>query len=224
MLGIFYTLSIWCYTTYMEYTRRLMYRYGFILFFVAFGVIAMLIYIISQRQIDRIRVSNEDASLTSTSLYTSIDITQYTSKIENALIVVPDTNTRLSLIGGRASYGTSLDGGDVALVKLLGGVSVDKRTSHVFADIAVQSGGTGVFHYVALFEIIDGTVQHTASYFIGDRVTVDSVAVTPVDTQLYTVRINYLDRGIEQAMTGDPTVPQVLDLRVQNALFVGGDM
>ena len=204
----------------MEYTKRVMRRYWFVLFFGLFGVVAVLIYTANQIKTNQNHVSETGAYISNSVLHEPIDITQYKSKIENALIMVPDTSTQISLVGGRASYGTDVDGGDVTLVKLLGGATIDPHTSHVFADIAVQSGGTGVFHYVALFEIVDGSIRHTSSHFIGDRVVVGSASVVSTDNRSYGIRINYLNRAPEQAMTDEPTIPQTLDLTVQNALFV----
>lgn len=150
----------------------------------------------------------------------TVDVMQYASKIENALITVPDTSTKISLVDGRASYGTFLDGGDVTFVKLIGGIRVNTTTSHVFADVVVQSGGTGVFHYVLLFEVVGDTINHLSSYFVGDRVEVSSVSLVSKDTRSYAVKIDYLDRGADQAMVDDPTIPKDMIVEVRNGIFV----
>lgn len=204
----------------MESTRRRVQRHTFIIFFGVFGIVAILIYVLVSGSSTYTVVSDKTTSQNTTVIHALSDVTQYQSQIKNALIVVPDTTVRISLVDGRASYGTALDGGDVALVRLVGGVTLDEHTSHVFADIAVQSGGTGVFHYIALFEIIDGKITHTSSYFIGDRVTINAVSLVSGNAHSYVARVDYLTRESDQAMVDDPTVPQHIDITVQNALFV----
>lgn len=210
----------------MEHATRLAHRYSFIIFFGIFGLIALVIYSMSSSTIRNIQPEEENNQTTQGIISPTpiTDVVMYLPSVANALITVPDTLTQLSLVDGRASYGTMLDGGDVALVGLIGGVALTDTVSHVFADVAVQSGGTGVFHYVLLFEVTQGNVQHLSSYFVGDRVKLISASLVPSIDQSYTVRIDYFDRALDQAFVEEPTIPKELLLRVRNGILVENDL
>lgn len=205
----------------MEHVKRMARTHSFLLFFAFFGLVALAIYSLSSSDVVLNKPLVEKKVVDTQGVQGDVfDVTQYTSKIENALITVPDTSTKISLVDGRASYGTMLDGGDVTFVKLIGGIKVNSTTSHVFADVAVQSGGTGVFHYILLFEVTGDKVNHLSSYFIGDRVEVSSISLVSKDARSYNIKVDYLDRDIDQAMVEDPTVPKEVTIEVRNNEFV----
>lgn len=195
--------------------------HSFLLFFTFFGLVALAIYSVMSSNVVQNKPLVERKVVDTQGIQGDVfDATQYKSKIENALITVPDTSTKISLVDGRASYGTTLDGGDVTFVKLVGGIKINTTTSHVFADVAVQSGGTGVFHYILLFEVTGDKVNHLSSYFIGDRVDVSALSLVSKDTRSYKIKIDYLDRDVDQAMVEDPTVPKDVVVEVRNGTFV----
>ncbi len=148
------------------------------------------------------------------------DFNTYDAQVKNALITVPDTNIKISLVDGRASYGTLSDGGDVTLIRLIGGEKTPTGSTHIFADIAVQSGGTGVFHYIGLFEVKGDTVTHLSSYFIGDRVSLSSARAVPKGANAYTLTVAYLDRKEGDALAEEPTLAKEVSVEVKNGLFV----
>lgn len=208
----------------MEHATRMARKHGFLLFFTFFGLVALIIYGFSPKTIKNTTPSGVDKITEEVFSEDVVDMEQYRRKIENVLITVPDTNIKISLVEGRASYGTTLDGGDVTFVKLVGGIKVNTKTSYIFADVAVQSGGTGVFHYVLLFDVTGDTITHLSSYFVGDRVELSSVGAVLKDAGSYIVKINYLDREPDQALVDDPTVPKEISVEVRNGIFVESTM
>ena len=189
-----------------------------LLFFGLFGLGMLLVYINTDTEKQSIPepvvVEKNEASVP------LADFTVYENRVKNALITVPDTNVKISLVDGRASYGTNLDGGDVTLIKIIGGEKFSSTVTHLYANIAVQSGGTGVFHYVGLFEVKGDTVTHLSSHFIGDRVSLGSARVVPKETNTYTLTVAYLDRREDDALVAEPTVAKEVNIEVKNGLFV----
>lgn len=190
-----------------------------LLFFGLFGLGLLLLYVSFNK--DSTALPKQTPVETSKTPNTSaIDWKVFEGQVKNALITVPETTTKISLVNGQASYGTTLDGGDVTLTKLIGGERVSSGATHVFADIAVQSGGTGVFHYVGLFGVTSGKVTHLSSSFIGDRVSLVSASTTPKDSKSYMLTVKYLDRKEGEPMVEDPSVQREIQIEVRNSLFV----
>ncbi len=191
-----------------------------LLFFGLFGLGMLLLYINSDTNTDAPTLSRETSTATQETPSVVSDLTSYETRVKNAGITVPDTSVNISLVDGRASYGTNLDGGDVTLIKVIGGERFSATRTHVYADIAVQSGGTGVFHYVGLFEVTGDKVTHLSSYFIGDRINLISARATPKTTNAYTLTVSYLDRKEGEPMVEDPSVQKEITVEVKNNLFV----
>lgn len=195
-------------------------RNGILLFFCLFGLGMLFVYINSDTEKKNAPNLETMTSVTEEIPVPIVDLTLYETQVKNALITVPDTTVKISLVDGRASYGTTLDGGDVTLIKIIGGEKFSSVKTHLYADIAVQSGGTGVFHYIGLFEVNKNTVTHLSSYFIGDRVSISSAQVVPKETNMYILTVAYLDRREDDAMVEDPTVAKEVSIEVRNNLFV----
>jgi len=195
-------------------------RISILLFFGLFGLGVVMLYLYSERTTPTVPKEIPDVAVALETSSVLTDLVLYETQVKAALITVPDTSVRISLVDGRASYGTALDGGDVTLIKVIGGQKFSSGRVHVFADIAVQSGGTGVFHYVGLFEIKGNTVTHLSSTFIGDRVHITSALVLQKYARSYTLTIHYLDRKEDDAMVEDPTMAKEIMREVKDNTFV----
>ncbi len=90
--------------------------------------------------------------------------------------------------------------------------------------MAVQSGGTGVFHYVALFDVVKEKVTHRSSYFIGDRVVLLQATTSTTTASTYPLTIRYLDRADGEAMVDDPTVEKTMDITITDGVFVQNEL
>lgn len=203
---------------YIKHNRRI---HTAALFMLVFGLVLLALYVFDTYRQSSVVVplpqKEENMGVVPTQ---DVSSTTYDSLIQHSEIVVPDTDIRVSLVDGRASYGTDRDGGDVFLSRVLGTVKVSEDMVHVFADIAVSSGGTGVFHYVGLFEVQQNNVQHRSSTFIGDRIMLEKVTLMSVFKDSYTVEINFLGRDDEQVLAEEPIVPKRVIREVKNATFV----
>lgn len=195
-------------------------RISILLFFGLFGLGAVLLYFYSKSATTSVVPKEKASAVAPETSSVLTDLALYEGGVKTALITVPETEVRISFVDGRASYGTASDGGDVTLIKVIGGQKFSSGNVHVFADIAVQSGGTGVFHYVGLFEIKENTVTHLSSIFIGDRVQITSARVLPKDARSYTLTVQYLDRKEGDAMVEDPTVTKETKIEVRDNAFV----
>lgn len=191
-----------------------------VLFFILAGLGILWLYFFTPEKntISSPNATSSSQSKTDSTL-SSVDSSMYVDAVKNTIITVPDTDVTLSLVDGRASYGTLLDGGDVTLVNVIGAEKITGKT-YAYADIAVQSGGTGVFHYVALFDVSSNKARYLSSYFIGDRVVLSAASSTPRNATSYTLSVRYLDRADGEAMASEPTVSKEIQIEVKNNQFV----
>lgn len=103
----------------------------------------------------------------------------------------------ITLVGGTATVGrttTEFFGRPV-----YGTVSGTSDTAVLY--IAQETGGTGVFFYVAAATKVDGKYRGSKAVFIGDR-------IAPVNIRIVNgeVEVNYADRKPNEPMSADPSV------------------
>lgn len=143
--------------------------------------------------------------------------------ISSAEVQIPELNITAKLAGGEADF---TDGGQVAgsvrLVSVLGQKALPDGSYHVFANLSVDTGGTGTFNYVSLFHVSDEGVNNTSAVFVGDRVAIEEVTFgDDLPEGGYRLSINYLGRDLGDAMASEPTVADSLELRVAEHEITG---
>jgi hypothetical protein len=139
------------------------------------------------------------------------------SKLKSASVSATESGSRVALSGGKASFNS--DGvkgtatlGDIAVEKTVGG------TKYAVATLAVNTGGSGTFHYVVLFEEKDGNVVDKSYSLLGDRVRVSGLRADDVSGGLV-VTVSYLDHDKGEPLSAAPTVPRTKILVVENGMF-----
>jgi len=143
--------------------------------------------------------------------------------LNQASVTIPEFNLTVTLADGEADF---TDGGVVSgsikLVSILGQKALTDGSYDVFADMAVETGGTGTFNYVSLFHVSADGVANTASTFVGDRVNVEGVTIgADLAEGGYRLSINYLGRSLTDPMVAEPTVADSLEMRVVDHQFMG---
>ena len=108
--------------------------------------------------------------------------------------------------------------GDVFLVSVLGKNKVADGYD-VFADLAFNSGGTGIFHNVAIFHLATTTATHVSSGSLGDRIKVLSATAILTGGNSYDLIVKYLDRRDDEPMSADPTVSKSAKFQVVDHLI-----
>lgn len=89
------------------------------------------------------------------------------------------------------------------------------------APYAVSNQGSGTFHYLGLFELLESEqrVKQLDSLFIGDRIEKTTVEIdTPFDVTS-SVLVKYMSHGENQAMAEAPNKPAVLTVVVTPTQF-----
>jgi hypothetical protein len=88
-----------------------------------------------------------------------------------------------------------------------GDVNGDKKNDAVFL-LVQESGGSGIFIYIAAY--VSGNVSHKGSnvVFIGDRISPQSLSINPNGI----ITFSYLERAPGEAMATVPTVPRTKEL------------
>ncbi|OHA62562.1 MAG: hypothetical protein A2556_01770 [Candidatus Vogelbacteria bacterium RIFOXYD2_FULL_44_9] len=108
--------------------------------------------------------------------------------------------------------------GDVFLVAVIGKNKVADGYD-IFADLAFNSGGTGIFHNVAIFHLTTSTATYVSSGSLGDRIKVLSATALLTSDNSYDLIVKYLDRRDEEPMSADPTVTKTAKFQVIDHLI-----
>jgi hypothetical protein len=143
--------------------------------------------------------------------------------ISSAEVQIPELNITAKLVDGEADF---TDGGQVAgsvrLVSVLEQKALADGSYHVFANLSVDTGGTGTFNYVSLFHVSAEGVVNTSAVFVGDRVVIEGLVFgEDLAEDGYRLSINYLGRDLGDAMASEPTVADSLELRVADHQITG---
>lgn len=108
--------------------------------------------------------------------------------------------------------------GDAFLVSVVGKNKVSDGYD-VFADLAFNTGGTGIFHNIAIFHLATTTAIHTSSGSLSDRIKVLSATALVTGTNSYDLMVKYLDRRDDEPMSADPTVTKTVKFQVVDHLI-----
>lgn len=142
-----------------------------------------------------------------------LDSQEIEKLIKSAELIVPETNYKVKLKNGEASFNDGQVSGDVVVVSVLG--QRKRGEGHdVWVDVAESSGGTGIFHYLALFEASPQEAKYLSSKFLGDRIKVLSATSEPESGENYTLIVRYLDRKEGEPMVADPSVEKEASFQV----------
>lgn len=201
-----------------------------LLVIVILGVIAYVIW----GGTNSTSVSNTTGTTPSTSTNTSAtkddfkpvtkDSTDTTllGRLKSASVAAAETGTRVALADGTAKFSDgdvkgTITLGDVAVETSVGGVK------YVLATLSVNSGGSGTFKYVVLFEDKNGNLTDKSYGIIGDRVNVTGVRADLVSdtkgTQQVVVSVSYLDHDKGEPLSSAPTVSHTKIFVVEDGSF-----
>jgi hypothetical protein len=128
-------------------------------------------------------------------------------------IQIPETNIQVELKkdGEGTKYSAIYQDPKDSSVK--GAVSLDTKDSVIYSSdfilvpFILNSGGTGQFVYVGLFDIKSNS--HKASVFIGDRIRVDSITLANEK-----IKVNFKTRLDSESFATTPTIPAQVVLQV----------
>jgi hypothetical protein len=136
-----------------------------------------------------------------------------------AKVHVPELNVDVDLVSGQGEFPV-LDTPVIGYVAI--GKNIATSSSLAISTLAVNGGGTGIFEYLALFrESSNGSIEHTSSIFIGDRIEVKSIEFTKDNSGKVTgAKVSYLDRSPDDAMAEIPTIPRTLEVLIKDSKFV----
>jgi len=120
-------------------------------------------------------------------------------EVSSATISIPDEDSTATLVNGK---GTFIISGTASM----GEVSLDNNTIEVngkyYGTYGLSTGGSGYFMYLGPFEKkADGTLAHTDSAFLGDRIIIQNIKA---EGDLVTV--TYLDRAEDEPFSAEPSV------------------
>lgn len=139
------------------------------------------------------------------------------NRLESVSVSANESDTRVALSNGKAQFASE----DVKGTITLGDVAVEKTVGdmkYVVTSVAVNSGGSGTFHYVVLFEDKDGTLTDKSYSLVGDRVRVTGLRADDVSGGLV-VSVSYMDHDKGEPLAAQPTVPRTKILVVEEGMF-----
>lgn len=137
--------------------------------------------------------------------------TSLLGRLKSASVSASESGARVALENGTAKFSEgnvkgTLTLGDVAVEKEVGGAK------YVVTSLAVNSGGSGTYKYVVLFEDSGSALTDKSYALVGDRVTITGIRVDVVSDNKgaaqIVVSVNYLDRDQGEPMSAAPTIPR----------------
>lgn len=134
-------------------------------------------------------------------------------------IQIPETNTQAELKKDGEGTKFSATYQDSKDPSIRGAISLDTKDAVVYSSdfilvpFVLNSGGTGQFVYVGLFDIKSNS--HKASAFIGDRIQVDSISVVNEK-----IKVNFKTRLDSESFASTPSIPAQVVLQVTNQNLV----
>jgi hypothetical protein len=148
--------------------------------------------------------------------------TSLLNRLKSASVSATESGSKVALSNGKASFNAEGVKGTV----VLGDIAVEKTiagSKYAITTLAVNSGASGTFQYVVLFEDKNGNLLDNSYAFIGDRVKITGIRADEVSgvsggTGLV-VSVSYLDHDKGEPMTSTPTVPHTKILVVENGSF-----
>lgn len=150
------------------------------------------------------------------------------TRLSRTTIDVPDINTLVTLTDGQGRFpiaDASAEGtvslSDIYAERLVAAVGSSPKRHDVLAIISVNSGGTGHFSYLILFEDSGTRLIQKSWRFLGDRIGIDSIAIheSGVAAEDYTAAIGIRERASGEPMAADPTVKKVIEIPVVKGTF-----
>ncbi len=145
----------------------------------------------------------------------NIDTEVITLDYSKISIQIPDSTLQVQLKkdGEGTKYSNTYEDPDLPMMK--GFISLDSKdmveysSNLVLIPYIVNSGGTGQFLYVALFDVKNN--RHTSSAYIGDRVGIDSISMSGEK-----IKVNFKNRLDSESFASVPTIPSQVVLEVKD--------
>ncbi len=148
--------------------------------------------------------------------------TSLLGRLKSASVSASESGARVALQNGTAKFSEgnvkgTLTLGDIAVEKEVGGAKF------VVTSLAVNSGGSGVFQYIVLFEDSGSALTDKSYALVGDRVSITGIRVDTVTDNggkaQAVVSVSYLDRDKGEPMSATPSVPRTKIFIAEDGIF-----
>jgi len=137
------------------------------------------------------------------------------SAVNSSTITIPDTSFAVALTDGKGEFSDSVTEGSVQISEPYYYVNSDGGQD-AFAVMTYNTGGSGEFVAIALFQTKDGKAVYRGSYPVGDRVMVKEISKISGDQRNYVISVNYMDRSEDQPLAEAPDSPKTLTFNVDS--------
>jgi hypothetical protein len=142
----------------------------------------------------------------------------------SAEIQVPGSGARVRLMDGKASFELAPGSPARGSVELVDGmVSVWKKgeRTDTTAILAVNSGGSGTFYYLALYDGAGEAMTKRSEVFLGDRIKVTRIGVGELvnGSADYRLTVQTLVRKENEPFTAQPSVALTRTFYVENQIL-----
>jgi hypothetical protein len=146
-------------------------------------------------------------------------------KLKSASVSAAETGARVALVNGAAQFTVDNTKGSIAL----GDIALSTQsgqTKYAITSLAVNTGGSGSFQYVVLFEDAGSTLNDKSYAFIGDRVKITGIRADSVTGEngksTLVVSVSYLDHAKGEALSAAPKEAHTKLLVVEDGVFNAG--
>lgn len=101
-------------------------------------------------------------------------------------------------------------------------VYIASDKTKVLVPMVVNFGGSGQFVYIAYITYKAGIFEHVNSVFVGDRISIDNINVSPISSDTAgpeAAIVQYKERSRDQSFAEDPILDSQILLQVQNGVL-----
>lgn len=145
-----------------------------------------------------------------------VDGMMVSTVLVGATLQVPEASASVQLGSEVSNFTDGAVRGSVTLED----VFAAQRTANgydVLGVVSVNEGGSGTQQYLVSYVVMGEKKMQTGSYFIGDRVQMESISIVPdAMTGVSTVTVNYLDRNLGEPMAAPPSIEATKTYTLEN--------
>jgi len=155
----------------------------------------------------------------------SSDEVTYLKLLKMSEIVAPDSNELIQLINGKGSYEivpNSASQGVVTVLDDMLAIWKDEERTDVITILTSNTGGSGTFYYLVLFDLTNNTFSKKSEILLGDRIRVTKVGIGELvhDPEAnYRLTVQTLKRNDAEPFAVEPTFMETRTFYVTDQLI-----
>ena len=137
-------------------------------------------------------------------------------QLMGSTFIVPGVGTAVDLRPEPVDYGSGNNSGSVVFLPQYAVETSVADAEYIMAPVAANTGGSGMFVYLVLYEKQDEHFRQAGEVLLGDRIKIADVAAVSGGQ----VRVTIYERAAAEPFSAEPTVPKTLSFTIENGRLV----